>query len=174
MTDILNREGNSQHTDPVGPHSGPCHGDGNFCGQGALKLVQEVMTTRVHKVGMDDTLRSIQAVFAKANFHHILVMEQDRLMGIISDRDLLKHLSHRLGSGYETQADLSTLNKKAHQIMSRRPVTVLDDASVKEAACLMLQRNVSCLPVVDASDRVAGILSWKDLLRHTLVGCCPD
>lgn len=132
-----------------------------------MTLVLDVMTRRVVSISLDDSLRRIRSIFNQVKFHHILVLEGKVLMGVISDRDLLKHLSPRLGSGFETQADLSTLDKKAHQIMSRRPVTVTADASIDYAAGLLLERNVSCLPVVDENDVLIGILSWKDILRHT-------
>ena len=59
--------------------------------------------------------------------------------------------------------DTETLNRRAHQIMSREPITV-SRTLLKEAAGLMLEHQISCLPVLE-NGALVGIVSWKDLLR---------
>ncbi|MNP54117.1 CBS domain protein [compost metagenome] len=51
--------------------------------------------------------------------------------------------------------------------MSRQPITIAADRSLQEAARVMLEQHVSCLPVLEKGALV-GILSWKDLLRVML------
>ncbi len=127
--------------------------------------VAEIMTTRVFTIEMDDTLDKIQKIFEKHKFHHLLIVEDGELIGIISDRDVLKEISPYVNTISEDSRDRQTLKKKAHQIMSRKPVTVGPDALVEEAASIMLKKNISCLPVVSPSENIAGILSWKDILK---------
>lgn len=55
---------------------------------------------------------------------------------------------------------------KVADLMTRRVVTVTPDASILDAAKLMLENKISGLPVVDAADRVVGIVSEHDLLRQ--------
>lgn len=59
---------------------------------------------------------------------------------------------------------------KAHQIMTRKVVTVSPDASISEAAKQMIDYHVSGLPVVDAAGRLAGIVTERDFLRRHEVG----
>jgi len=59
---------------------------------------------------------------------------------------------------------------RAHQIMTRPVVTVTPDTSIVEAASIMLQRHVSGLPVVDASDKLVGIVSEGDFIRRSEIG----
>lgn len=115
-------------------------------------------------VGPDITLATVRRLFESHHFHHILVVDDKRLVGVVSDRDLLKALSPYLGTLSETQRDLATLNKHVHQIMSHQPVVVQADCGLRPAAELMLTHGVSCLPVVDEARRPVGILSWRDLL----------
>jgi acetoin utilization protein AcuB len=124
-----------------------------------------MMTPRVVSVGLDDTLSEIQRVFEHVRFHHLLVIEEGRLFVVISDRDLLKGISPFIGTPAERERDLSTLNKRVHQIMSRKPVTIAPDATMREAARIMIEERVSCLPVVDAEENVCGILTWRDVLK---------
>lgn len=126
------------------------------------------MSRLVVTVALDDTLATIQALFKEHRFHHLLVVEQGELAGVISDRDLLKSISPNIGTLSETDRDLATLNKRAHQIMTRNPIAVDAQATIAAAAALMIGKNVSCLPVTTAARRLEGILSWKDILKALL------
>ena len=131
--------------------------------------VGQIMSRRVTTVTMDDTLAKVQELFREFRFHHLLVLEERQLVGIISDRDLLKALSPAIGTLMETDRDRATLNKRAHQIMSRNPVSATADMPIEMAARLLIDKKVSCLPIVTEDQTLAGILSWKDIL-NTL---CP-
>ncbi|WP_447965898.1 CBS domain-containing protein [Nitrospira sp. Ecomares 2.1] len=126
------------------------------------------MATRVVTIEMDDSLEVVRDIFKKVRFHHLLVVDNQQLVGIISDRDMLKAVSPFVGTMSETTRDRATLNKRAHQIMSHHPVTVCSSCSLQEAAQLMLGRGVSCLPVTTKNGEVLGIVTWKDVLRAVL------
>jgi acetoin utilization protein AcuB len=127
--------------------------------------VADIMTKNVVTIGMDDSLEEINRIFEKHKFHHVLVMEDKKLVGIISDRDVLKQISPFINTLSEDSRDLKTLKTKAHQIMTRKPVVVIENYGLKDAANVFLRKNVSCLPVVSPWGKVTGILSWKDILR---------
>lgn len=128
--------------------------------------VESIMTKKVFKVGMDDTVGAIREIFDKTHFHHLLVVERNKLFGVISDRDVLKAVSPFIGTLSEHNRDLVTLNKKAHQIMNHKPITALKDTSLRAAATIMLNNDISCLPVVSLEDEIEGIVTLKDILRH--------
>ena len=128
-------------------------------------IVNKIMTTDVITIEMDDTLEQIQKLFEKHKFHHLLIVENKKLMGIISDRDVLKKISPYVNTLSEDTRSRETLKKKAHQIMTRQPITAEPDTLVDDAANIMLKKNISCLPVVSPSGNIQGILSWKDILK---------
>jgi acetoin utilization protein AcuB len=127
--------------------------------------VRRIMSTSVVTVAMDDPLARIKDIFDRHGFHHVLVVEQGRLVGVVSDRDLLKALSPHLGKASETARDLASLGKRAHQIMSRNLVTLTADADIHDAIQTFNRGRVSCIPIVDADNRPVGIVSWRDILR---------
>lgn len=127
--------------------------------------VGAIMSRRLVTVTMDDTLATVQQLFKEHRFHHLLVVEDHALVGIISDRDLLKALSPNIGTMSETDRDRATLNKRAHQIMTREPISVHPTTPLTAAASLMLEKKVSCLPVTSDLHRLEGILSWRDILK---------
>jgi acetoin utilization protein AcuB len=124
------------------------------------------MTSRVVTIHMDDPVGIAKEIFDAMKFHHLLVVDSDgKLAGVMSDRDLLKALSPYVGTAAENARDLATLNKRAHQIMSRNPITLPPDADIRDATKLILAARISCVPVVDAAFKPVGILTWRDLLR---------
>lgn len=136
--------------------------------------VGAVMSRQVVTITMDDTLGKAQELFAKFRFHHLLVVQQQRLVGIISDRDLLKAISPYVGTISETERDHATLNKRVHFLMTRHPVTVRPDTTLAAAAKALVEKGVSCLPVVKEDGTLEGILTWRDLLKAFLPAPTPS
>jgi acetoin utilization protein AcuB len=129
-------------------------------------LVKDYMTTKLVSVEMDDTLATVREIFQNTGFHHLLVIEGGTVVGVLSDRDLLRHLSPYVGTATETQRDAATLHKHAHQIMTRKPVTLSPESELAEVLEKFRQKDVTCLPVVDArSSKVVGIVTWRDMLK---------
>ncbi|GAC22102.1 CBS domain-containing protein [Paraglaciecola arctica] len=128
-------------------------------------LVEKIMTKPVVTVTMDDTLRQVKHIFENAKFHHLLVVDEGKLYGVLSDRDLLKSISPFIGTVQETVHDKFTLNKKVHQIMSRKPITLTPTADVYEAIGLFNQHSISCIPIVNEQGAPIGVVSWRDILR---------
>ncbi|MGS2718962.1 CBS domain-containing protein [Paraglaciecola aestuariivivens] len=127
--------------------------------------VAQIMTQPVVTVELDDRLAVVKEIFDNAKFHHLLVVEKGKLYGVLSDRDLLKAISPFLGTEQETIHDKVTLNKRVHQIMSRKPITLKADADVYDAIHLFNQHSISCIPIVDDNNQVLGIMSWRDILQ---------
>ncbi len=137
-----------------------------------MKL-ESIMKTEVVTVNMDVPLRSISSTFKEGKFHHVLVVEDDELCGVISERDVLRATSPFLNTPAEQNRDLATLRKRAHQIMSRKPITIGPDAELEDAVSTMLQKQISCLPVLSSDGQVVGIVTWKDLLQAYSQQACP-
>ena len=128
--------------------------------------VKKIMSANIVTVSMDDTINVVYDIFSNLNFHHLLVVNQDTLYGVVSDRDLLKATSPYIGTNIESDKDLATLNKKVHQIMSRKPITLSINADAYEAIEVFNNYNVSCIPIVDENNKAIGIVTWRDILKY--------
>ena len=125
-----------------------------------------VMSTRLVTVELDDSLEVVKQIFDSVKFHHLLVVGADqKLCGVISDRDLLRALSPYIGTMSENARDIATLKKRVHQIMTRQPVTLPTGATLAEAVKVFLEHRVSCIPVVGPGFKAVGIVSWRDVLK---------
>jgi acetoin utilization protein AcuB len=126
----------------------------------------DIMNPRVFKVTPDDTVERVKELFEEHSFHHVVVIDHGRLVGIVSDRDLLKNISPFIGKEWaERPQDVNTLKRRVHQIMSRGVITAVETAHPCDAAALMVEHDISCVPVVDADGKLKGIVTWKDILR---------
>ena len=129
--------------------------------------VDDLMTRDVLTVAPDASLLAIRELLHKRGIHHILVVDAEQLVGVISDRDVLRAISPFLETLVEQQRDVRTLEVRAHEIMNRDLVTIEEGASLEKAAALLLTHDISSLPVVSAAGQIAGIVTSKDILRYT-------
>jgi len=132
-----------------------------------MVAVVDLMSRDVVCADMDTPLGNARDLCVAKRIRHLPVLdEQKRLVGLVTDRDLRYYVSPRLGTISENRSDRESLHRPLHLIMVRNVVTVPVDASISEAAGLMLENKVGCLPVIDADRRVAGILTTTDLIRY--------
>ena len=82
--------------------------------------ISQIMSCNPVTVGLDDALSAVKEIFDNVKFHHLLVIEEGKLFGVISDRDLLKSISPNIGTNMYSFKDLATLNKRVHQIVALR------------------------------------------------------
>ena len=127
--------------------------------------IKSLMSTNVVTVKLDDPIGKVKEIFEALGFHHLLVVEDEKLFGIISDRDLLKAISPKVDTAAATTQDLATLNKRAHQIMSSKPLCLKAESSVREAINLFNENRISCIPVVNEKNNPVGIVSWRDIMK---------
>jgi len=127
--------------------------------------ISQIMQRNLITLDMDDSLASAKKLFEQHKMHHILIKDQARLAGVITDRDLWQNLSPTIGTSKETAQDSFNLNKKVHLIMVRDLITVTENVTLNEAVLLFHDHRISCLPVVDEKQRAIGIITWRDIIR---------
>jgi CBS domain-containing protein len=91
----------------------------------------------------------------------VLVLEGERLVGVFTERDVLRAVAHGL-----------TPEATVGEWMTRGPETIEPDETAEHAAVLMIHGGFRHLPVVDAG-KVVGILSIRDLMRSVLDDAAP-
>ncbi|MGO2353769.1 MAG: CBS domain-containing protein [Marinomonas foliarum] len=127
---------------------------------------KDIMVTDVICVDMDERLPQVRHIMETNGFHHLPVTDKGKLVGIISDRDLLRLISPFIDSASEQPRDIDTLNRAAHQVMTRQPITVKAETPVEDIVAWLKRVDISCLPVTDNEDNIVGIISWRDLVNH--------
>jgi acetoin utilization protein AcuB len=130
-------------------------------------FVSRSMTRRVVTAGPEATLFEIQELMSASRIRHVPVVDADnKLIGIVSDRDLRSALPFRYfqeSIGPEEKTKLQGL--RAKDIMTRKVFTISPGYTIQDALLMIQNAKVGALPVVDEEGRLKGILSVRDLLR---------
>jgi len=128
-------------------------------------LVKDWMSTKVITVNVQDTLQHAIKVSMENQVSILPVLEEGKLVGIITDRDL-KRASPSDATVMDIQHILYHLSRlEVGAVMSRYPITIPLDYTIEEAASALLTNNISGAPVVDAHGEIKGIVTKNDLFR---------
>ena len=128
--------------------------------------ISEIMHTVLTTVTMDHTLEQAREIMKIKKIRHLLVMDSCDLVGVITDRDVRSHVSPRIDTQAESKSDHDTLETKVHQIMTRELITTSPDTSIAEAAKLILDNKIGCLPIINKDGSTAGIITDFDFLKY--------
>jgi CBS domain-containing membrane protein len=129
------------------------------------KTVREIMTVEVTTLKRNDSLLIARDIMTLGRVRHFPVIDEDnKLVGVVSQRDLYKA---SLGSvmKYGEKAQRVFLEGIAvKEVMTTPVMTIAPHASVQEAARLMMEKKIGCLPVLEGP-KLAGIVTETDMLK---------
>ena len=126
--------------------------------------IAEVMSRSVVTLQPEQTLRDAVELLRSKHIRHLPVVEDGRLIGIVTDRDVKRATPSLLSGVDRDEYDRVLDETKIGQIMTREPMTVTPESELKAAVKIFIDRKVGALPVVSGSQLV-GIITEIDLLR---------
>jgi len=125
--------------------------------------VADVMTREVRTLGPNDRLALADELMKQGRFRHVVVVADGRVAGVLSRRDIFHGaLAWSLGQGRKAHEQLLAATA-VKDVMASHVVSVDPDAPLAEAAALLREHRIGCLPVV-AGDALVGILTEGDFL----------
>jgi CBS domain-containing protein len=132
--------------------------------------VRDVMSRDVHTVKRNDQLAIADALMKQERVRHLLVLDEDgEVCAVVSQRDLFRGALLR-ALGYGSRAEELMLRHVAvKEAMSAEIQTTAPDTLVADAARLMIERKIGCLPVIE-SGRLVGIVTETDFVRLVAEG----
>ncbi len=145
-----------------------------------FRTVQEIMTEQVICLEPQDNLAKAIEVMQDEEIRHIPIMdEQEKLVGLVSDRDILRNLpyagkrpplSPKRFRGHLFATDLWTTNWQLplDSVMAQNALHILPGCSICKAADTLYKKKIGCLPVVDKREKLRGIVTVTDLMRTLL------
>jgi CBS domain-containing protein len=127
------------------------------------KTVRDIMSAEVTTLGRNDTLLLAKDIMNLGRVRHFPVVEDDELVGVVSQRDLYRA---SLGTvmQYGEKAQRAFLESVAVKEVMADPISISPDATVRDAARLMMEHKIGCLPVLEDS-RLVGIVTETDMLQ---------
>ena len=128
-------------------------------------IVKDWMSKPAITIDVNASMNDAIKLFKKNNIKMLPVMEKDKLVGIITDRDI-KRASASDATTLEIHELLYLISKiMIKEIMTKNPVTVSPDYTVEETAEVLLKHNISGVPVVDHYGTVVGVMTQNDIFK---------
>lgn len=129
--------------------------------------IQSIMTKAPYVIEGNRSVGAVLSIFRERGISHVPVMEEGKLVGIISIADVIEQVFQPRKK--QTVGDIKgekvpMLNVPAKGIMAKPVITVQPETSLKEAERKMHEHNVSCLPIV-AGEKLTGIVTKLDFLE---------
>ena len=149
----------------MGTSLGASHG-------GTSITVEAIMSRPLITIPPEAELWEARATMVAHHVHHLLVEDRGRVVAIVSDRDI----AHRLGHATDHDAsrrEEEAFHRRVLQVAAFRMFTIAVDAPIETAAAMLIEHEVSALPVVGDSGDVVGIVTSGDLLRGLLACVLP-
>lgn len=119
-----------------------------------MTVINSLITTEPYSLGPEDTIERAWSLMHEHKVRHLPVCKGSKLVGLVTQKDLLVN-SH----------NQSLFTLPVAEVMVYDVYTINPKTSAREAANLMLEHRVSCLPVVEG-EKLVGILTETDFLKH--------
>src|ERR1700694_1370730 len=126
--------------------------------------IAEVMSRSVVTLTPEQTLRDAVELLRSKHIRHLPVVEDSKLIGIVTDRDVKRATPSLLAGVDREEYDRVLDETKIAQIMTREPMTVTPETGLKAAVQVFIDHKVGALPVV-SDGLLVGIITEIDLLR---------
>ena len=126
--------------------------------------VRELMTATPITVAPESTVVDARHLMATRRFRHLLVVEGERLVGIVTDRDIRLNLPSPATSLSVWELNYLLARLTVKDVMSRSVITSGADRDAAEAARIMVEHKIGALPVLEG-ERLVGIVTETDFLR---------
>jgi CBS domain-containing protein len=114
--------------------------------------IKEIMN-RAMAVDHDITLREAAKIMSEKNIGCLVVLKNNKIIGIITERDILAHLDK--------------LNKDIFSIMTEKVITISQSENLDVAALLMSKNKIRRLPVIANDGELVGLITSTDLIAHS-------
>ncbi len=129
--------------------------------------VREIMVKEPVTLECDDILDVADDIMTLGRIRHLPVLDKGQVVGVLSQRDLFHSaLVKVLGFKHKEQKDLMR-TVRVKEVMNKPVITISPEAAVKEAARLMMEKKIGCLPVVEGESFV-GVVTETDILRYVV------
>jgi acetoin utilization protein AcuB len=126
--------------------------------------VRDIMTPKPITVDPETPMLDARRRMAEERIRHLVVIEDDRVVGIVTDRDIRLNMPSPATSLSVWEINYLLVQLTVRDVMSHAVIVIEPERPVAEAAAIMVDHKIGALPVVEAG-RLAGIVTESDFVR---------
>ncbi|RJR17960.1 MAG: CBS domain-containing protein [Nitrospiraceae bacterium] len=127
-------------------------------------FVSDWMTKKVFTVTPDDSISEAARLSKEKDIKHIPVVKGGKVVGLLSDRDIKEYVPSKATSLDVYELHYLLAKTKVKEVMKKNVITTPPETPIEEAAMIMHDKKIGCLPVVEGN-LLAGIISDNDIFR---------
>ena len=132
---------------------------------GKQGVVKEIMMGSPVTLGPNDSLDMASDVISLGRIRHIPVLDKGRLVGLLSERDLMGAAAQRIFGLKQKNRSALLKSVPIKEVMKKKVLTMAPDTPIKEAARMMAEKKIGCVPVLSEGILV-GLVTTTDILRY--------
>jgi acetoin utilization protein AcuB len=126
--------------------------------------VRDIMGTKLVTISAGDRLSTVEDIMTLGHVRHMPVVQGGRLVGVVSERDLLRSSLSVFSEHRDAERRAFLHVVEIGRVMSTPPIVIGPDATIMEAALIMAEKKIGCLPVVER-EALVGMVTETDVLR---------
>ena len=130
-------------------------------------VVRDFMTAPARSLPQDACLLDAALMLRISGFRHVPIVEGERLVGILTDRDINRFAPSLLAKVTQEEYNAVFEQTPVVKVMTRNPLTVTPATPVRAAAAILHEKKLGCLPVVE-NGALVGIITVTDMLSILL------
>ena len=131
--------------------------------------VRTIMQEKIVTISAGESLSTVEDIMRLGRVRHMPVVSGGRLVGVVSERDLLRSSLSSLSSHRIAERKAFLYAIEIGRVMSQPPIVIAPDATIRQAAQLMAENKIGCLPVVEGEGLI-GLVTETDMLRWVADG----
>jgi len=125
--------------------------------------VRMIMQEKIVTISAGESLSTVEDIMRLGQVRHMPVVSSGRLVGVVSERDLLRSSLSSLSSHRSDERKAFLYAVEIGRVMSQPPIVIAPDATVRQAAQVMAENRIGCLPVVEGEELI-GLVTETDVL----------
>ncbi len=130
------------------------------------ETIKHIMSEQVQSVQDGQKLSDVYQIMREQGVHHVPVLKQQELVGLVSFTDLMSLNFNQTGWGEQGLAEMIDHQFSINDIMSTQLTTLNTGQSIRDAVDLLADGGFHSLPVVDEQQHLAGMVTSTDLIRY--------
>ena len=125
--------------------------------------VRTIMQRKIVTISAGESLSTVEDIMRLGRVRHMPVVSSGRLVGVVSERDLLRTSLSSLSSHRSAERKAFLYAIEIGRVMSQPPIVIAPEATIRQAARVMAENKIGCLPVV-ADEALVGLVTETDVL----------